>query len=174
MLARMRAVREREYAVVDTLNEYYANLYFDLNKPYEDWRRMSREETLKYQDLKRSAMLRSLLGSAAILGSILYEGSGGDNSAVTVIGVMGGIEAIKSGMARYAESSIAREGLSEQGRSLEAEAEPLLVEVEGQTRRLTGTAEEKFREWRRLLREIYEQETGIPLPPDPSGSAAQG
>lgn len=174
MLARMRAVREREYALVDTLNEYYANLYFDLSKPYEDWRRVSREETIKYQDLKRSAMLRYLLGGAAILGAVLYEGSGGDNTAVTMVGVMGGIEGIKAGMGKSAEASIAREGISEQGRSLEAEAEPLLVEVEGQTRRLTGTAEEKFREWRRLLREIYEKETGLPLPPDPPASAAKG
>jgi hypothetical protein len=174
MLARLRAVREREYALVDTLNEYYANLYFELGKPYEDWRRVSREETLKYQDLKRSAMIRYLLGGAAILGSVLYEGGGGDNSAITMVGVMAGIEGIKSGMGKSAEAGIARDGIEEQGRSLEAEAEPLLVEVEGQTRRLTGTAEEKFREWRRLLKEIYEQETGLPPPPDPSSAPGSG
>jgi hypothetical protein len=171
MLARMRAVREREYAVVDTLNEYYAGLYFDLGKPYEDWRKVSREETLKYQDLKRSAMMRYLLGGAAILGAVLYEGAGGNNTAVTMVGVMGGIEGIKSGLGKSAEASIAREGLAEQGKSLESEAEPLLVEVEGQTRRLTGTAEEKFREWRQLLKEIYEKETGLPPPPDPAAAA---
>jgi len=173
MLMRMRAVREREYAVVDTLNEYYAGLYYDLGKPYEDWRKVSREEMIKYQDLKRSAMLRYLLGGAAILGAVLYEGAGGDNSAVTMVGVMGGIEGIKSGLGKSAEAGIAREGLAEQGRSLEAEAEPLLVEVEGQTRRLTGTAEEKFREWRQLLKEIYEKETGLPPPAD-SAPAAKG
>lgn len=174
MLARMRAVREREYAVVDTINEYYAGLYFDLGKPYEDWRKVSREETLKYQDLKRSAMLRYLLGGAAILGAVMYEGAGGDNSAITMVGVMGGIEGIKSGLGKSAEASIAREGLAEQGRSLESEAEPLLVEVEGQTRRLTGTAEEKFKEWRQLLKEIYEKETGLPPPPAVAAPAAAG
>ncbi len=174
MLARMRAVREREYAVVDTLNEYYADLYFDLSKPYEDWRKVSREETLKYQDLQHSAMLRYLLGGAAILGAVLYESSGGDNGAVTMTGVLGGIEGIKSGISKSAEASIAREGLKEQGKSLEAEAEPLVVEVEGQTRRLTGTAEEKFKEWRRLLKEIYEKDTGLPPPPDPAAAAATG
>jgi hypothetical protein len=171
MLARMRAVREREYAVVDTLNEYYAGLYYDLNKPYEDWRKVSREETLKYQDLRRSAMMRYLLGGAAILGAVLYEGAGGDNTAVTMVGVMGGIEGIKSGLGKSAEASIAREGIAEQGKSMEAEAEPLLVEVEGQTRRLTGTAEEKFREWRQLLKEIYEKETGLPPPPEPAAAS---
>jgi len=174
MLARMRAVREREFAVVDTLNEYYAGLYFDLSKPYEDWRKVSREETIKYQDLQRSAMMRYLLGGAAILGAVLYEGSGGSNAGVTMVGVMGGIEGIKSGMGKSAEASIAREGIKEQGKSLEAEAEPLVVDVEGQTRRLTGTAEEKFKEWRQLLKEIYEKDTGLPPPPDPAAAAATG
>lgn len=173
MLARMRAVREREFTVVDTINEYYAGLYYDLGKPYEDWRKVSREETIKYQDLKRSAMLRYLLGGAAILGAVLYEGAGGDNGAITMVGVMGGIEGIKAGLGKSAEAGIAREGLAEQGKSLEAEAEPLVVEVEGQTRRLTGTAEEKYKEWRRLLKEIYEKETGLP-PPEPAAAAAKG
>ncbi len=172
MLARMRAVREREYAVVDTLNEYYSGLYFDLNKPYEDWRKVSREETIKYQDLKRSAMMRYLLGGAAILAAVMYEGSGGSNSAVTMVGVMGGIEGIKAGLGKSAEAGIAREGITEQGKSLEAEAEPLLVEIEGQTHRLTGTTEEKFKEWRRLLKEIYEKETGLPPPADAAAAAS--
>jgi len=174
MLARMRAVREREYAVVDTLNEHYAGLYYDLNKPYEDWRRVSREETLKYQDLKRSAMMRYLLGGAAILAAVMYEGAGGDNTAITMVGVMGGIEGIKAGLGKSAEAGIAREGIVEQGKSLSAEAEPLVVEVEGQTRRLTGTAEEKFKEWRRLLKEIYEKETGLPPPVTAEAPAATG
>ena len=36
----------------------------------------------------------------------------------------------------------------------------MVVELEGQTRRLTGSAEERFREWRRLLKQIYTRETG--------------
>ncbi len=174
MLTRMRAVHEREYAVLDALNEYYASLYFDLARPYEDWRKLSREETLKYQDLKRSAMMRYLLGGAAILGAVLYEGKGGNNSAITMVGVMGGIEGIKAGMGKSAEATLAREGIKEQGKSLEAEAEPLVMEVEGQTVRLTGSAEERYKEWRQLLREIYEKETGLPPPPDPASVAPTG
>lgn len=176
LFERVRAVREREYAVVDTINEYYAGLYFNLAMPYEDWRRVSREETIKYQDLKRSAMLRYLLGGAAILGSVLY-GAQGDNTGITIAGIMLGAEGIKSGLGKSAEASIAREGLKEQGKSLGSEAEPLVVEVEGQTRRLVGTAEEKFREWRRLLKEIYEKETGLPqsiAPANPPTVAAPG
>jgi hypothetical protein len=162
MVSRMQAVREREYALVDTLNEYYANLYYEINKPYEDWRKMSREEVIRYQDLKRSAYVRGTAGALAILAAILYEGSGGDNSAITMTGVMGGIEGIKSGLGKNTEANVSRESLKELGGSFNAEAEPLVVEIEGQTRRLTGTAEERYQEWRRLLREIYSTETGTP------------
>ena len=161
MLNRMRAVREREYDLVDTLNEYYAGLYYELSQPYEDWRKMSRDETLKYQELRRSARMRQLLGLAAILGAVAYEANGGGNSAITNTAIFGGIEGIKSGFGKGEEAKLHRESIKELGSSFDAEAEPLVVEVEGQTRRLTGTAEEKYKEWRRLLHEIYASETGL-------------
>jgi len=160
MMARLDAVREREYALVDSLNEYYAGLYYDLSVPYEDWRKMSREETLRYQEIKRSARLRQLLGAAAILGAIAYEGSGGSNDAITMTAVLGGFEGLKSGFGLSTEADVHKDSIRELGESFDAEAQPLVVEVEGQTRRLTGSAEQKYQEWRRILREIYATETG--------------
>ena len=49
---------------------------------------------------------------------------------------------------------------SELARSFESEAGTQVVEVEGRTLKLTGTAEEQYREWRRLLATIYAEETG--------------
>jgi len=37
----------------------------------------------------------------------------------------------------------------------------MVVTVEGETRRLTGTATAQYESWRKLLREIYEAETGF-------------
>lgn len=172
MLGRMLAVREREYLLMDTLNEYYAGLYYELSRPYEDWRKMSREESLQYQELKRSARIRQLLGLAAIIGAVAYSSGGGDNAGITTTAVVGGIEGIKSGFGKSAEADIHRESLRELGTSFDAEAQPLLVEVEGQTRRLTGTAEEKYREWRSLLHEIYAGETGLLSANEVPGAAA--
>ena len=174
MVARMRAVREREYALADTLNEYYANLYYELAKPYEDWRKMSREEMIRYQDLRRSAFIRGTAGALALLAAVLYEGSGGDNGAITMAGVYGGFEGIKSALEKRAESNVSRDALKEAGAGFNAEAEPLIVEVEGQTRRLTGTAEARYTEWRRLLREIYSAETGLPVPEAPGTATTTG
>jgi hypothetical protein len=160
MMARLSAVREREYMLVDTLNEYYAGLYYDLSVPYEDWRKMSRDESIRYQELKRSARLRQLLGAAAIIGAIVYEGSGGSNSAITNTAILGGMEGIRSGFGLSTEADMHQDSIRELGESFDNEVEPLVIEVEGQTARLTGSAEEKYQEWRRLLHEIYAVETG--------------
>jgi hypothetical protein len=172
-VSRMRAVREREYSFVDTLNEYYASLYYEMAPPYENWRKMSREETINYEELRRSARMRQLLGLAAILGAVAYEANGGGNSAITGTAVLGGIEGFKSGLDKSAEAKLYGESLKELGSSFDSEAEPLVVELEGQTRRLTGTIEEKYSEWRKLLREIYASETGFDLPADPVQDASQ-
>jgi hypothetical protein len=121
---------------------------------------MSREETLRYQEIKRSARLRQLLGVAAILGAIAYEGSGGSNDAITMTAIVGGIQGLSSGFGMSSEADMSKDSIRELGESFDAEAQPLVVEVEGQTRRLTGSAEQKYQEWRRILREIYATETG--------------
>jgi hypothetical protein len=37
-----------------------------------------------------------------------------------------------------------------------------VLDIEGRTIELTGTAQEQYVQWRKLLREIYAQETSIP------------
>ena len=38
---------------------------------------------------------------------------------------------------------------------------PMVVEVEGRTIRLQGSAQEQYREWRSLLKQIFAAETGF-------------
>ena len=132
---------------------------------------MSREEMIRYQDLRRSAFVRGAAGVAALLAAVLYESNGGNNGAITMAGVYGGFEGIKSAFEKSGEANVSRDALKEAGAGFNAEAEPLVVEVEGQTRRLTGTAEARYKEWRQLLREIYAAETGGTLP-EPASSTA--
>ena len=161
MMGRIQNVKEREFVLVDTLNEYYAKLYQDISVPYENWRKLSREEMLTYEDLKRSALKRQLLGAAAILGAIAYEGNSQTSSYAKQAALYGGIEVIKSGFGMSAEAKVHKESLKELGTSFDTQAKPLIIEIEGQTLRLTGTAKEKFLEWRKLLKQIYTEETGF-------------
>ena len=163
MMERIRSVKEREFILVDTLNEYYAKLYQDISGPYENWRKLSREEILTYEELRRSARTRKLLGAAAILGAVIYDGDSQASSTMKQVAVYGGMEAVKSGMGKTAEAKVHKESLKELGESFDIQAQPLIIEIEGQTLRLTGTAKEKFLEWRKLLRQIYNEETGFSI-----------
>jgi len=38
----------------------------------------------------------------------------------------------------------------------------MVVDIEGRSLQLKGSAEEQYAEWRRLLKQLYENETGLP------------
>jgi hypothetical protein len=75
--------------------------------------------------------------------------------------VIGGAAAIYSGFEKRGETEINKEVIAELGESFQSEASPLLLEVQGETIRLTGTAEERYGQWRKILRDIHFQETGM-------------
>ena len=78
--------------------------------------------------------------------------------------VIGGVMAVKSGFDKGAEAKIHEDALRELGTSFEAEVSPFVVEVEGETVELTGSAEAQYQSWRALLRKIYFSETGLIVP----------
>jgi hypothetical protein len=51
--------------------------------------------------------------------------------------------------------------LEELGESFSADVEPIVVEVEGETVELTGTAQAKYHQWRDVLGKLYADETGF-------------
>ena len=77
------------------------------------------------------------------------------------IAIEQGISAIRTGFSRRSEASMHLESIKELSESFGAEAAPMVVTVEGETRRLTGTATAQYESWRKLLKEIYEAETGF-------------
>jgi hypothetical protein len=166
MMRRIAVVREREYMFVDTLNQHYANFYGEMEEPYDSWRKYSYEEQMALDAIRRKARTQKIIGAIALLGAMFAQVDSGAEAAVRDAAAIGGMAAIQAGMATSQEAKIHVEALKELGASLEAEVEPLVIEVEGQTLRLTGSAETQYEKWRRLLREIYASETGLPLDPN--------
>lgn len=164
---RLRQIRERDRLVVDTLNEHYANFYYGIAIPYHSWRKVTREESINYRQVKRSAMMQTLIGAVVIAGSLAANTSDSSRSQQRMkgqlqnIAIGQGIEAMISGFTRVSESKIHIESIRELSESFGAEAAPMVVTVEGETRQLTGTAAAQYESWRRLLKDIYEAETGF-------------
>lgn len=168
MVARLRQIRERDRLVVDTLNEHYANFYYGIALPYEGWRKKSRENQINIRQVKRAATMRALLGVAVTAGSMSIDTSGGSRRrgynwerAAQTVGIDRGIRTIIGAWQLRQSANIYRAEIGELSESFIAEAAPLTVRVEGETRRLTGTAEAQYEGWRKLLKEIYQLETGF-------------
>jgi hypothetical protein len=168
MVARLRQIRERDRLVVDTLNEHYANFYYGISIPYEGWRKISREEQVNYRQVRRSAAMRTLLGVVVLAGSVAMETDNSSSSStrrmkrgIQHVGISKGLESIFSGLTRRSEAKMHIESIKELSESFGSEAAPMVVTVEGEARRLTGTAAAQYESWRRLLKQIYEAETGF-------------
>ncbi len=166
MLARVRKLKVRDDMLVDAINGYYNAYYRDLWEPYTDWRKFRGEEVSTMRKLERQALTRQILGVAAIVGAIAI-GAAGDSDVVNRTGslrdvmIMGGAAAMYSGYQKGKETEINKEAIEELDTSFKAEAEPLVVDVNGETIRLTGSAEQQYTRWRHLLRTMYARETGM-------------
>jgi hypothetical protein len=164
VVQRMERIRERDYALIDTLNEHYTNFGESLHDPYTNWRKYSQEELQQVDEARRKAIARQVLGAAAVVGGIVLgqqSGSYAESTAATAA-VIGGIYAFKSGLDMRSEIKLHTESLKQLDQSFQNEVQPIVVDIEGRTLQLKGSAEDQYAEWRRLLKELYENETGFP------------
>ena len=194
---RIDKIRERDAGVVDTVNGYYANFADQMQESYGNWRRTSYDEIEKEERLRNQARTRTFLGAAAVLASVFVPGQCRSTdyncrrieNAARTAGVIGGTASVLSGLKKYSDAKVQAQALKELSQSFQSEVAPQVVDVEGRTLRLTGTAEEQYREWRELLQQLYNEDTGsgtalpagvVPATPPPidvaeaTGTAATG
>ena len=159
MMARVHEIRKRDDMLVDTLTEHYTSFAVQMDETYLDWRRFSYEEVHAFDRARRQARTSRVLGAVAILG-------GGLSDATLFGGAMTGAMALRSGNALSKQAKMHAEALRELTVSFDAAMEPLVIEVENRTLRLTGSAEVRYEAWRELLQEIFASETGLPVKGD--------
>ncbi len=165
MLTRVDRIKQQEYLFVDTLDDYYAHFHRDMKASYDEWRHATYDEAVRLRQMQKQARNRLIGGAALIAGGIVAanksETWAGDAAATGA--VLGGIGAIKSGLDRRKEAEIHAESLKELSQSLGSEITPYVLDIEGKTIELTGTADAQYQQWRRILGEIYVEETGLPV-----------
>jgi hypothetical protein len=172
---RIDRIRERDSGVVDTVNGYYANFADQMSDSYGQWRRASFEEIEKEQRTLNQARTRTYLGAAAVVASVFVPQQCGlydyncrrVEGAVRTAGAIGGAASILSGLKKYSDAKTHAQALKELSESFQNEVAPQVVDVEGRTLKLTGTAEEQYREWRKLLHQMYLEENGTPADEPP-------
>ena len=163
MYRRVQAIRDRDLLMIDTLNGHFDNFHREMEQPYTEWRKSRSDEAEKLRELEKAAMTRTLVGVAAVVGAIFAGTSAGSsNDVISDALLLGGAYALKSGADKRSEAVIHRESIEELGLSFSSETQPLVVEVEGKTIELTGSAENQYIQWRKLMAQIYTTETGLP------------
>ena len=151
MLNRVRKVRDREFLFIDTINEHYANFYTEMWEPYENWRYYYLIEAEQRREVERRAKQTKFVAALIMIAGVM-RGPGLFTTGALLY---------KNGIDISEEAEIHNEAIRELGDSLQAEVSPMVVEIQGRTVELTGSIEEQYQQWRRLLREIYMNETGF-------------
>jgi hypothetical protein len=165
MIARILTIRERGFMFEDTLNEYYEEFYNEMWPPYKDWRLMNLTERVALREQKMSALYRQAAGVLLIAAAIgLQAADVHDLTLATGALVVIGGQVFLKGVNISKQAEMHYEALEELGESFGGEMQPVVMEFEGETYELSGSAEEQYRRWRQLLREIYYAEPGF----DPS------
>ena len=168
MMERLLKIREREYMYVDTLNQQYDGFYNEMWPPYENWRKLNLTEREATKKIKREAMTKQLLGALLVAGAVV-AGSKGSNTGMALapaMAIIGG-QVFISGWNVSKEAEMHSAAIEELSESFGNEMQPVTMEFEGKQYKLTGSAEEQFKSWKMLLRQIYLAETGFEPTPSP-------
>ncbi len=160
MVRRINRIKDRELLFVDTLDEYYDRFYREMSAPYRDWRAFTYDEAIKLRQMQKQSRNRLLTGAALIAGGLYASTESGTyaGQAAAAGAVVGGIAGIRSGLQRRADAEVHAASLRELSESLGGEITPIVLDVEGRTIELKGTADTQYAEWQRILKDIYAED----------------
>ena len=166
MMNRVHSIQSRDDMLVDTINNYYDIYYSDMWESYDNWRKFRSEELDAIREIENKAITQKILGVAAIIGAIALGASNNSRvvdstDALRAVMIAGGSYSVYEGFKTSKESEINKEAMQELGTSFAVEVEPYVVDVNGKTMELTGSADQQYDKWRRLLKTIYTTETSF-------------
>ena len=132
---RIQRIRESEYLFADSIDAHYDTLQRKLGQTYAWWRYYSYELIVGNRRLESIDATRGATRGSWYSLDRVYK--------------------------TYQESRMNQDALRELTESFDRETEPTVTEIAGKVVQLHGTLDFQVDEWRRLLRQAYEQETGF-------------
>ena len=136
MLQRVQNMRLRHYLFIDTVDEYYQALHEETRSPYLIWRSYSSEQIQEEQRAAERGADQSRYSSTT------------------------GYLTLTQRYDRYRWSKIYQQEYQELAAGFNRETAPAILELNRQVHGLSGTLEEQYAQWRRILRELFELESG--------------
>ena len=136
MFARVEDMRVRHHAFIDTVDEYYGALHDEMLQAYIMWRRHSYDQQEQLVSRKQEPISQDFFSSSS------------------------GYLTMTQRYNRFRWSKIYRQEFQELAAGFNQELAPAILELNEQVHGLSGTMEEQYIQWRRILRQLFELETG--------------
>ena len=156
-------IKERDDLFIETMQEYSEGFAETIGVPYRDWARQSYYERRAHDENVSTSVAQGLLSALAIIGGIVIAADSGSTPEARQLGqvlVGAGAYGAYDAYQDYEATEIHEAALKELGQSLDLEVKPQVVQVENQTRTLTGSVEDQYQQWHEILNEIYLSERG--------------
>ncbi len=135
MMARVADMKYRHHLFIDTVDEYYQTLYDDIQPAYVLWRRYSIDQIAEAETSRQEASQGNYGGSSGFL-------------------------SLRQRYDRFKWSKIFEREFSDLAAGFNNELAPAFLELNSQVHGLSGTMEQQYREWRGILRRLFELENG--------------
>lgn len=144
MYKRVNKIRESEYKFIDAMDEQFDALFDKMQKSYPYWREYSYELIVYNERLETSE-----------------KKNRPDHR---------GLGVVEDVYSDYREYKLNEDALRELSQSLDTEIRPTVAEYEGQVIELSGTFSNQYKQWRRILSDIYQAERAISPSSDDAAS----
>ena len=162
MIQRVERIRSRNDLFLDVVQDYYRTFNNKMNAPYQEWRKLSYKEVLYARQLKEQGRKEKIAGLVAIAGGIAAATSSNSRTGRVAgqVGILAGARIFGNSFLKTEEALGHSSTLRELGASLESELEPSIVDLQDRSVTLSGTVDDQYQEWRRILGEMFRLEEG--------------
>lgn len=162
MMQRVDRIRSRNDLFLDVVQDYYRSFNQKMEGPYQEWRKLSYKEVLLARQLKEQGRREKIAGAMAIVGGLAAAVEGDRFATRTAghVGIIAGSQIFAGSFLKTEQGLSHGSRLRELGLSLESELEPSIVDLQDRSVTLTGTVDDQYQEWRRILGEMFRIEEG--------------
>jgi hypothetical protein len=157
MLRRMQPLMVQDQMFFDRLQNQYDAFVANTDDSYLTWQAETLPIAAAARRQRNTQMVKAGIGALmAVLGAQQsYNNSSNTTRALAGLVSVGGILLVGNSFQDGKEVQAHRELIDEMGESLDFEMSPHVMDLEGQTVELTGTAAEQYVQWRSHLKKIY-------------------
>jgi hypothetical protein len=174
MMRRVERIQSRNDLFLDVIQNYYRAFNNKMEAPYQEWRKLSYKEVLYARQLKEQGFREKVAGLAAMAGGLVVASQSNSRAsrAAGHVGVFSGARIFANSFLKTEEALGHSSTLRELGASLESELEPSIVDLQDRSVTLSGTVEDQYQEWRRILAEMFRLEEDTVSQDEPQAISA--